>query len=339
MNKRGTVITDTNNVNYSRLIVRGDSLHNQVILSNPWPSSIMYYKEDTNQVINRDFTGRSFYISINLRRYLNSTASDDTPVLKLKVPYVYWDKVGSKDTNITRYAVFESVPSTTNNDTTTLQNNYGSIWNLIATNPSNKPDSIIITRKMLPTGTNDITISGYLNFAGLLSPINNPSNINRNHKLKSIPLATGVKDFIDSLKIEVTYLDTNTAVAIDWVKFETPNARKINQGFYDENIAESVQNDLDYFSQSKYADNNIKPKRWIVHVEGSPVNWEAERHFRKIVGDVTTGAVGGSLASHWDEYLGNADKPKQTTKPTTKPTKKAKKYNKVECYTPTLQKK
>ncbi len=321
LTKRGTITNDPNDPNnneYSRVIIRGDSLVNQVVLSNPWPNDIMYYTpkqgDNNDEDTQKDFSGRSFFVSINLRKYKTiSTLSPDTPILKIRVPYTTWTSATQhKDDN---YAYFRGVPASGFADYTTLPGSYGKAWNLdlISSLPS-RPQFIYITEKMLPIDGSSITISGYIDFAGFQGP-----NTYTNHILKEF---SGLKDGenyksswgvngqkIDKLNLEVTYLNSGTEVAIDWVKFETPNAKKINCGYYDDNIAESVQGDLTHFHDySNYASIGIKPTRWIVHDEGSAVNWEAERHFRKIVGNVTTGAVGPSLGAHWDEYLGNADK-------------------------------
>jgi hypothetical protein len=335
LNKRGRILTNSDSANYSRIIIDSASLKDSVILSEPWPSSIMYYVPIKDGVavdsIQKNYSGRSFYISINLRRYLNSTAADSTPILKIKVPYIYWKTETLRDS---LYAVFDSIPSSTNYDTTNLANNYGKIWDLIETDTNNKPREIIITRKMLPQNNEDITISGYINFGGIIEL----KEDNTNHKLKRLPhLHSETLNVIDSLKIEVTYLDT-MQVAIDWVRFETPNARKIFHGKYDDRLIQSVQQDIDKFTQPEFANDSIKPMRWIVNIEGNPTNWGAERHFRKIVGNVVTGEAAQVLSDHYDHHIGAGDKWQSPAKPAQKATKKAKKNTKIECYTPTLQK-
>lgn len=42
LHRRGRVLNDPLNVNYSRLIIEGDSLIDEVVLSDPWPNNMMY---------------------------------------------------------------------------------------------------------------------------------------------------------------------------------------------------------------------------------------------------------------------------------------------------------
>lgn len=292
------------------MIIDSIGLIDSVVLSDPWPNNVLSYipelHGDYNDTIQKEYSGKTYYISINLRRpkyaFPSDTSHSDS-VLKIRVPYVYVDKdEDNKKIYPTTYARFDSVPDPSYNSYYQLSNLYDSskIRNLVGVDTNNRPTEFIITRSMLPTDTDDITISGFMIFDN--------SKIN-NHKLSphvDMP-STASEGEIDSLKIEVTYL-SNSPVAIDWIKFETPNARRIFQGVYDSLIVQGIQQNLDQFANEPYTSAGNKPYRFIFNVEGSPANWGAERHFRKIVGDIVSGQNAPYLPYHYQHYINPADR-------------------------------
>ncbi len=94
------------------MIIDTSSLINKIVLKDPWPNDQLTFRrgEETpqydstdtpsdsaakreaaikNTYINTNFSGGTYYVSINLRRIGGSLMQDDTPVLKIEVPFVY----------------------------------------------------------------------------------------------------------------------------------------------------------------------------------------------------------------------------------------------------------
>ncbi|MDT3738223.1 MAG: T9SS type A sorting domain-containing protein [Candidatus Kapabacteria bacterium] len=283
-----------------RLKVEDNISPNTEILSNPWPNNLLTYHDGGSDEIDDNFSGRAFYVSINLRRLYDEDGFEDVDVLKIEVPYTYLDHIDVYGNNVyyTRTAKFRQIPSDQLNDFDN-PNGYGLRWNL--TYPLEDEPQMIVKEYMLPSTTEDngdITISGYIEFTGL--------DFSDNARLKQHNLQVGVGQ-IDQLNLKVTYMG-NCAVAINWIKFETPNTRKLLNGDYDNLIEDGIQDDMTKLTDPSYSSRGIQPSRFIINVEGSPINWAAERHFSKLVGNIITGQSGASLPAHYDYYINPADK-------------------------------
>ena len=320
LRKVGTSSRNFNDSIY-RWVISSVTAANTVVLENPWPYNLLTYwkgKEEPDytpkdtlpsdtirliqeanlhRYVNNDFSGKRYYVSINLRRTGN-IIQDDTPVLKIEVPFIY------KDTNRTYHpgrAVFDSIPSTTSNNYYNLPKNKGNVWQL---KPSISGDTaLIITRKMLPlTGIDngDITISGFIDFSKY-------KNIGNYPLKKSDKPGESDTNNIEDLKLKVTYMG-GCPIAIKDIKFETVNARKMFHSYYDTLIVSGIQKDLKLYETAPYTNKNIKIGRFTTHVECSPICWGAERYFNKLVGNLATGERGIFLPLHYQHYVcGPAD--------------------------------
>ncbi len=292
--KRGRVINNPTDENYSRLILDSSTLVNEVVLAEPWPSNHLNYVE-ASPLLDSNWTGRRYYLSMNLRRYGNETLADTTALLKIEVPCIYIRSVINWFTfeYDSVMAKFDSIPATSYSYTN--PNNRGKALDLKDTS---EVSVFYIRAYMLPLDNEDITISALIDFG-----------IEGNKLLKSgFGITANSFDKIDSLKIKVTYLSNEVPLAIDWLRFETPNTRKLLWGHNDENIIEGVQEAFDSLSKPSYANRGIKPFRITVNIEGSLINWASERYIRKLIGDIITGSNGPILPEHYNHYINAADR-------------------------------
>ncbi len=293
--KRGRISNNQNDENYSRLILDSSSLVNEVVLAEPWPSNHLNYVLSTDSLQNLNWTGSRYYLSLNLRRNGNETLADTTALLKIEVPCIYVSTVVNWFTfeYDSVMAVFDSIPATSYSYTN--PNNRGKALDLVDI----ADDSVFYIRAyMLPPDNEDITISALIDFAN-----------GENFPLKSgFGITSGAWRHIDSLKIKVTYLSNEVPLAIDWVRFETPNTRKLLWGHNDENIIEGVQEAFDSLSKPSYANRGIKPFRITVNIEGSLINWASERYMSKLIGNIITGSNGPILPEHYNHYIKAADR-------------------------------
>ena len=102
---------------------------------------------------------------------------------------------------------------------------------------------------MLPFYCQDITISARFRLNG--------DTLNYNPYLKK-GMITYDRKVIDTLKIRVTYYNT-CAVALDYIRIESPNAQRYFRGFHDDKIISSIQTDLINFSdETLYQNRGIK---------------------------------------------------------------------------------
>ena len=237
LNRRGRVLTDSTDPNFNRLIIDGDSLINQVILSEPWPCNqlSMFGKSHNPDTANYTFDNylcRTLIFSINLRR-AGIEINNDT-VLKIELPYTYLydssyiippDSLTIHHKTLVGYEniQFANLPSPAQypNGTYELTNGRGSIRDTIPLNNSGVR-AIYITKQMLPPNNKDITISAFFKCNGDWR--------RHNYELKDENAKIGE---IDSIKIKVTYLGGGPLM-IDWVRIETPHAKNFLSGKFDE---------------------------------------------------------------------------------------------------------
>jgi hypothetical protein len=281
------------------------------ILTDPWPNNLLSYDEGDNSFIDSNFSGRQYFLSINLRRLSDSDGFTNDTVLKIEVPYVYRIKIDSLyiDSLDSRKAYFSSIPDI-NGDTFNF-NTYGYHWDLYDLPTGSEKQEIVITKNMLPAVSNDsgyITISGLIDFAGI--------RVNRlNYRLKEHSGLVG-HEMIDTLNIKITYMG-NCDLLINWVKFETPNTRKLLNGEYDDLIVSGIQRDLTNLTRDEpnfqFRSRSIKPSRFTINVESSAINWASERHFKKLVGNIISGAHGPQFADRYYYFINPSDKWIQTS--------------------------
>jgi hypothetical protein len=112
--RRGRTESNSSNPNFNRRIFEGDSLYNQVILSDPWPDNELYTSgASLSDSLKNVFLCRTLYFSINLRREDNLT--DNAEILKIELPY--W--LGNGDSNNIQFSV---LPKEGINDTLRFPN-------------------------------------------------------------------------------------------------------------------------------------------------------------------------------------------------------------------------
>ena len=319
LRKVGTSSRNFNDSIY-RWVIGSATAANTVVLENPWPSNLLTYKEGSEQIIytprdttsadtlriqqtallnidiNNNFSGKRYYLSINLRRGQGNLGQTDTQVLKIEVPFVYNNNGIMTD----GMAVFDSIPNDTIGRYYSLPKNRGNVCKLKGAGISGS-NSIIITKKMLPPTSidnSDITISGFIDFS---------KHITNNYPLKEKDVAgSAANGRIEDLKIKVTYLGGGS-IAIKDIKFETVNARTMFHSYYDTLIMAGVQKDIKMIEDTAYSNRGITIGRFATHVEGSPIHWGSERYFNKLIGDLSTGERGIYLPLHYNHYVGVVD--------------------------------
>ncbi|MCX6146875.1 MAG: T9SS type A sorting domain-containing protein [Candidatus Kapabacteria bacterium] len=294
---KGYIDTNSTNENYNRLVVMptyasiGDT-----VLSKPWVCNQFEYIKSSDldtiphaspRVYYRDYNCYEMYFTINLRRLYASGVQDTTKVLAIRMPYVTLDSSSG-------YIKFSELPSPTANDTIIQTYNRGKYQNLQSVYPTN---TLYITKNMLPNGSDrDITISAKF--------ICNGVDVNPHFK----PGVTGdAYSPIDSLNIEVVYLDT-TSIAIDWIKIETKLSQDLHKGLYDTLLIKNVQNTLDTFSLSKYAAKGIKLGRiYTIDETGDIPYWAGYRYINKLMGNIFTTEINPPFTDIYNYYVNPPD--------------------------------
>ena len=216
-----------------RLRLYHDSSYSNPVLSNPWPNdrlrrlqkidkdndqvSVEYVAGVETNITNPYWNGGQFYLVINLRRLDQNDNSQSTDtVLKIKLPY--------KTTNDSGYIRFDSIPSPVIDSTCSIisstNHNRGIQRKLIK--DQSKSNELIITKNMIPTNSQDITISGFF----IMSNIQNNNPILK--YLGNDTFSVHVKE----IGIEVSYYGgaNSCDVGIREIRIETPLARDLKFG-------------------------------------------------------------------------------------------------------------
>jgi hypothetical protein len=225
-NRKGTILTNPLDENYSRLILYKDSSYvNDTVLSDIWPQPYFETTEWGEKGGDTDkYLGKKWYLAINLRR-LNpdiDLLKDDSVVIKIKMPITYWD-------NEEDYMIFRKLPV---NHPDTLESLHfidqdsASMYPFIeargfAQHMTDDTSVVIsITRNMIPN-YNDTTenITLYAEFV--------TNNIQNRY------FANEYQEFdIKEFDIEVEYLG-KLDVAIDYIRIESFNAHMLMRGELD----------------------------------------------------------------------------------------------------------
>ena len=287
--RRGRVITDSTDENFNRRIFEGDSLYNQVILSDPWPNNELY-EEGYNEYndIAEEYLGRTLHFSINLRR--DDSLIDNAEILKIELPYELY---GGDSNNIQ----FRNVPKGGINDT--LPYCRGTIRDTTIAAPGTR--MLIITRDMIPPNNKDITISAFFKVNGDTINYHNP-------QIKSDYVTYNTSE-IDKIGIKITYIDPEyKKLMIDWVRLETPHTQKLLRGEYDIAITDAVQDDIETFYDTSYTNNGHRLFRYNTHIEGHLYNWISEKYFNKLIGNIATGEVNTYYPKLYEYYVNPPDR-------------------------------
>lgn len=264
------------------------------VLDSAWSNNFLYWYDPngTNSWEPDINTERMFFV-INLKRNNpNDNSQDNTPVLKIKLPY--------QINGVSNYIQFDSLPSSNPNDTfhirTTINNAYRGIarkwgWQSPGTR------EFYITRNMLPRDTGNITILAHFGCDNTIS--HNPKlDINNNG---------------DTIGIQVFYLG-NADVNINHLYFATNNAKKLYFGYFDLTIKNAVQDNLNYYTDTSFSNNGIKPFRFNTRDEIGPAYFGAQRYINKLIGNVTTSQSGFPLPNHYYYYTNAPDEWVETHK-------------------------
>ncbi len=227
MYRKGRILNNTSDVNYSRIILEKDSSFvGTKVLDDIWPQPNFKTRSwDDNKAEGQtdNYLGRKWYLTINLRRLnpsIDNIINDDL-VLKLKMPIKKWN--GNTSNIKFNKLPYNHQDSTENLDTFAIgsRGNYQKLYDVPPTT------SFYITNRMIPINTDapDITISA--EFLTNDSTQNNP----RFSKEFSQFL---IKEF----DLEVEYLG-NLDIAIDWIRVESASARILMRGEID-SIADKI---------------------------------------------------------------------------------------------------
>lgn len=265
----------------------------KVILDSIWSDDIIRYFNYPGEPIELlpNQNGEKLFISINLKSLdtIPPSIKNDV-VLTIKMPYVWYDNdadtiVGS---NFIKFANLPKVTSDISDDTLHILGSRGD-WRGIRRDTASSLSPIPgiryfeITAGMLDSdgnGTPDsnITLSAFAlldeipdGFGGF---INNPRLEPDYHEDDSVHF------YINKLEMEVTY-HGNLDVAIDWIRLETPRAREIFEGKFDNDVYEEAKNVIDELADEPY--HGPKLFRFYGADELLPMQWGLNRYYNLLL--------------------------------------------------------
>jgi len=298
---KGTILNDSTDENYSRLILYKDDLESygedSIVLKSIWPQPQFttreffgdgnkFFKSETGSMGQTDnYLGRKWYLTINLKRLNPATDNtcDDSVVLSLQIPYTLWN-------GDTGFIKFDSIPISNINSVECLNFYENRGYSQLKRFESSKPDSIIITRNMLPirTDTSNITINSVF--------FTNGGSIYNNPLFSDEYNAESIKD----IDIVVKYYGI-TDIAVDYVRIESINAHYLLRGTVDSIVPTDPNNsngrgfitlytDPDFPTNSRYIEqpNGIKQiiQSCLDTMKAKSNNWQDAKLFRFYYQDV-----------------------------------------------------
>lgn len=225
-----------------------------------------------DSVINygKKYTGKIMYLSVCLRRTdVLDLDTSGLSVLNIKLPY-YENNVSPT----LKYIRFSEETKNLYNDTSSIISSlseYRGKTKALVSKIANLND-FTITNKMLPLNNEFIILR-----AKFLCEDPNDNN----------PLLFKLDDItsIKELGIEVKYLG-NTDVAIDWIKIETENSKRLHDGEFDEDMKDAIQESIDHFASNDFQDKGVKFTRIYLRDEGGESYWSAYRYFNMLFGNI-----------------------------------------------------
>lgn len=243
------------------------------------------------------FNGKQFYLSVNLRALFRDSVDfhlNDT-ILAIELPYVLKNITNP---NIPVYTTgtikFDSIPDTNttlNNRIVGTQNNdYRGLYRSLKGDLT-QPTAMYITGKMLKVNTlnldsNSITLSCFFRNVGDTLFNGNFINNPRFHfDWWTDPL--GILKYIDTINVRVTYYG-KLDVGIDYMKLETPRARKVFYGVYDTSIHRSLDTTI------KWMRNNSRhPLLYRIYAadEFIPCQYGVNRYCNMLLDTIMTSEV------------------------------------------------
>jgi hypothetical protein len=280
---------------YSLLI--GSTLNNQVILSDPWPDNQIYmhgFKTDVNEIgINNDYLCQQMYLTINMRRngIDNSVGTDTVLVIELPIIVQHSNWIDSN-----KKINFATVPKPNLNDTNHLRRGISRQDTYVST----QTNKIAITKNMIPINQTDITLKAKF-------IMDNTGFITKNPILKKNMSDTN--SCIDKINIKVTYKG-NLPIQINYVRLNTLNAERLLNGDLDSALTADIQNITSRFTSSDFIAKSPGSKifRFNTIIEGSLFNWQAERYFNKLIGNIGTSEVLPIYPDHYRRYVNPPDR-------------------------------
>lgn len=299
------------------------------VLSDVWDGTILRWEDTqgkTSHVIIKDinsdndiatfhhFNGKKWYLSINLKALseteLNNHLNDT--ILIIRVPYTLSrHRTDSLDTVTgSGYIKFSRLPRN-DNSVSEIRSN---ILETSEFRGMSKPlitldglcDTMFITGNMLKywnmsSHDNNITLSGYFEASGEKDTLdtnrytNNPCFQNETWNNYS-----KLQKFISKVDLEVFYCG-KVDVAIDWIRFETPNAQKLFRGFYDQTIDLSIKKTLEEVHEH--------PTHPIIHRfygndEVIPMEWFSMWYYNKFVDGLLSSEsyISGNITARHYQY-------------------------------------
>jgi hypothetical protein len=269
----------------------------RLILSNPWPDNELFYMpEFLADSKYDDKNGKVWYLSIKLKPLdaINSSADKNEAILKIKIPYTAKRKKNSAIDSLKGYIKFDKLPDASANSSAieTITDSYNRNRGLsrrMITDTSKY--EITITRGMLmraypadtKADTSFITISARFITDG--SDEKKPNHYylqSEEHKIINNEIWR-----ISNLGIEVKYCGKES-IGIDWIRFETPQYRKLVRGELDKSIRDNLQSSIDKFRTSR---GDLKIHRFLAIDEFWPSNWLSQRYYNKLVSGNLSGEI------------------------------------------------
>ncbi len=239
------------------------------------------------------FNGKQWYLSINLRAIdtVGLSQNLDDTILSLEIPYlmtVYTDSTQKSIDSITSGIVkFDSLPNPYASAKVIEDSLYGNYRGdyLPLDTAIYQPTVFNITGRMLRSAFNtsssdsSITLSAFARFTGDTvqtggTYINNPRLQNDNYLNPC-----SHTEYITKLDVRVRYYG-QVGVAIDWIRLETPQTRKLVHGGYDKYIRASLDK---MFSILDTHSVNIKLNRFYGSDEMLPNQWFSGRYYNMLL--------------------------------------------------------
>jgi hypothetical protein len=265
-----------------------------------WPKNAVYYNDyiafndDTAYIAKLD--SRKMYLAVNLRRTDDSDLTIDSDIIAT-IKVKYFNKV-LDDTLLvlnSGYIQFDSAATASS----IYYSNRGYIDNALSAVPSGT-DEFVIRRNMLPiAGTNrrDVTLSAF--FTAAKEDETDESSPNPLFKIKENSFT------IDSIDIEV-YYHGKSNIALDWVRLETPFARRVLRGYLDSAITHNLSRNID--SLKAYNQRTSKDIR-VVKIYGrdefNMMYWRTHRYLNKLFNNMMETESGVGYTNMYEHHTQN----------------------------------
>ena len=299
------LLNDPLHPDFGRALLYKDSVTSgsAVVLDSVWSDQILrYYNYPNDPIINLPaMNGKEFFISINLKSLepINNADPNDI-ILTIKLPYKVWgdsvnnQKGGYKESN---YVKFRNLPSDTVGDTIHIYDSRGD-WRGMKRDTAVRLSSLPgirefnITAAMLDadgigTADSNITLSAFTLFNseddGMggyeWNPLLEPDWFD--HRNDTV--------YIKDLDVEVTY-HGNLDIAIDWIRLETPRAKEIFEGKYDNDVYNSAKAMIDEIATEPL--HNPRLFRLYGADELLPQQWGVNRYFNLLLDTLSSSETG-----------------------------------------------